>query len=173
LQIEEAGALWAGYGLSLILSSVVFTVLASFKTYGEREKPNLSLIANEEHSFWHHAKQTDDSVITQLVLRFQATNMGDHTIQLSGIKLNWPWVRYRSIVTRMPTTRHPTEDVHSSRFPIMAHALTEASASIMIKGAVGGIGKKGAMRVSVSIQDHAGRWHRLVFPHLRSPAATA
>jgi hypothetical protein len=134
------------------------------------EKPNLSLIANEEHSFWYHAKQTDDSVITQLTLRFQATNMGDGSIQLSGIKLNWPWVRHKSILTRMVHTRHPTENVHSSKFPIRAHSLTEASANIMIKGAVGGIGKKSTMRVSVSLQDHAGRWHKLVFPHLRNPA---
>jgi hypothetical protein len=173
VQLEKAGALWAEYGLALILSSVGFAILALFKTYGEREKPNLSLIENEEQSLWAHSTQTDGSVLTQLSLRFQATNMGDTTIQLSGIKLNRPWVRRKSIITKMLHTRHPTQNVHGSRYPIMAHSLTEASATIIVKDAVGGIGKKGTMRVSVSVQDHAGRWHKLVFPHLRNPAAPA
>jgi 4-amino-4-deoxy-L-arabinose transferase-like glycosyltransferase len=171
LQIEKAGALWGEYGLALILSSVAFAILALFKTYGEREKPNLSLIANEEQSLWAHSTQADGSLLTQWSLRFQATNMGDTTIQLLGIKLNRTWVRRKSIITKMLHTRHPTQNVHSSRYPIMAHSLTEASATIIIKGAVGGIGKKGTIRVSV--QDHAGRWHKLVFRHLRNPAATA
>ena len=143
LQIEKAGALWTEYGLTLILSSVGFVILALFKTYGETRKPNLSLIANEEQSLWAHSTQADGSVLTQLSLRFQATNMGDTTIQLSGIKLNRPWVRRKSIITKMLHTRHPTQNVHSSRYPIMAHSLTEASATIILKDAVGGIGKKG------------------------------
>ena len=171
LQIEKAGTLWAEYGLALILSSVGLAILALFRTYGEREKPNLSLIANEEQSFWAHSTQTNGSVHTQLSLRFQATNMGDTTIQLSGIKLNRPWVRRESIITKMLHTRHPTQNVHSSRYPIMAHSLTEASASIIIKGEVRGTGKRGTIRVSLGVQDHAGRWHKLVFPHLRNPAA--
>jgi hypothetical protein len=171
LQIEKAGAFWAEYGLVLILLSVGLAILASFKTYGEREKPNLSLIANEQQSLWHHATQTDGSVITQLSLTFQATNMGDSTIQLSRVKLNRPWVGHKSIITKMLTTKHPTGNVHSSKFPIMPHALTEASATIIVKGAVGGVGKRGTMRVSISVQDHAGRWSKLVFPHLRNPAA--
>jgi hypothetical protein len=173
LQMDKASGLWAEYGLALILSSVGLTILASFKTYGEREKPSLSLIANEEQSLWSHSAQKDGSVITHLVLRFQATNMGDTTIQLSGVRLNRPWVRHKSIISKSLSTRHPTQNDHSSRYPIMPHSLTEAGANIIIKGAVGGIGKKGTMRVNVSLQDHAGRWHKLVFPHLRNPMAPA
>jgi hypothetical protein len=173
LELQKAGALWAEYGLTLILMSVGFAILAAFKTYGEREKPNLSLILDEQQSLWCHSTQTDGSVITQLSLRFQATNMGDSTIQLSGIKLNRPWVRHHSIITKLLTTKHPTGDVHSSKFPIMPHALTEASATIIIKGAVGGVGKRGTMRVSIGVLDHAGRWHKLIFPHLRNPTAPA
>jgi hypothetical protein len=98
--------------------------------------------------------------------------MGDGTIWLSGIKLNWPWVRNKSIITKiLMMTEQRTENDHSLRDPIMPHSLTEASAHIFIRGAVGGIGKKGTMRVSVSLQYHAGRWHKLVFPRLRNPAA--
>jgi hypothetical protein len=170
LELQKAGALWAEYGLILILLSVGLVILASFKTFGEREKPNLSLIAIEEQSFWQHATQADGSVITGLDLRFQATNMGDGTIWLSSIKLNWPWVRHRSIITKILMTEQRTENDHGLRDPIMPHSLTEVSAHILIKRAVGGIGKKGTMRVSVSLQDHAGRWQKLVFPRLRNPA---
>jgi hypothetical protein len=168
-ELQKAGALWAEYGLMLILLSVGLAILASFKTYGERQKPNLSLIAIEEQSFWGHATQTDGSVITGLDLRFQATNMSDSTIWLSGIKLNWPWVRHKSIITKGLMRTEWTEDEFSLRDPIMPHSLTEWSAHIMIEGAVGGIGKKGTMRVSISVQDHAGRWHKLVFAHPRNP----
>lgn len=174
LQIERAGPLWVEYGLTLILLSVGFVILASFKTFGEREKRNLWLIVLEEQSFWGHAAQTDGGVITGLDLRFQATNTGDGTMWLSGIKLNWPWVRHKSIITKtLMMTEQRTENDHSLRDPIMPHSPTEGSAHILIKGAVGGIGKKGTMRVSVSLQDHAGRWHKLVFPRLRSPAGPA
>ena len=169
-QIEKAGALWAEYGLVLILSCVGLPILALFKWIAERKPPNLSLIPNEQQSLWTHSTQQDGSVITQLSLRFQATNMGDTTIHLSAIKLNRPCVRRKSIITKLLMTQHPTSNTHSSQFPVMPHARTEAAATIIIKGAVGGTGRKRAMRVSVSIQDHAGRWHKLVFPHLRDPA---
>lgn len=171
LQIDKAAGFWTDYGLVLILSCVGLPVLAFFKWLSERKPPNLSLIANMQQSFWAHSTQSDGSVITQLSLRFQATNLGDTTIQLSDIKLSWPWVRSNSIITKTLMTRHPTDNVHSSKFPVMPHALTEASATIVIRGTVGGTGRKRAMRVSVSIQDHARRWHKLVFPHLRNPAA--
>jgi uncharacterized membrane protein len=38
LQMEKAAAFSAEYGLALILLSVGLAILASFKTYGEREK---------------------------------------------------------------------------------------------------------------------------------------
>jgi len=146
-------------------------VLALFKMLAERGKPTLSLIANEHQSFWHHAKQTDGSVITQFALRFQATNMGDTAIHLSGVALKRPWVRRGSIIDRHVHTRHPTQNTYSSQFPIKPHSLTDASAHMIVRGQVGGNGRQRAMRVVVRIQDHAGRWHKLVFPHLKDPAA--
>jgi hypothetical protein len=114
-----------------------------------------SLIPNEQQSLWTHSTQQDGSVITQLSLRFQATNMGDTTIHLSAIKLNRPCVRRKSIITKLLVTQHPTSNTHSSQFPVMPHARTQALANIMIKGAVGGTGRKRAMRVSVSILTRA------------------
>ena len=170
-ELQKAGALWAEYGLALILMSVGFFILAAFKTYGERAQPNLALIVDERQSFWGHAVQTDGRIITQFALRFQATNLGDTTIQLSGVKLNWPWVRYTAIIEKLLMTEHPQGDGYGSRNPIMPHGLTDVSATIVINGAVGGVGKKGTMRISISVQDHARRWHKLVFSRVRNPAA--
>jgi hypothetical protein len=156
-ELEKASGWWSDYGLLLILASVCFLILASFKSYSEREKQHLSLIANEGQSFWHHATQPDGSVITQLALRFQATNMGDAAIHLSSVRLNRPWVRRASIIQKDLHTRHPTENMHSSRFPIRPHSLTEASAHFMLRGAVGSAGRRRAIRVVIGVQDHAGR----------------
>src|SRR5882672_4344774 len=96
--------------------------------------------------------------------------MMEGSIHLSKVKLNWPWVSRRRIFTTMLMTQHPKQDVYGSDFPIPAHARRSCSASIMVRGTVGGGGRKKPMRVSISMQDHAGRWHKLVFRDLRDPA---
>jgi hypothetical protein len=44
--------LFAAYGTFLALAFLALSVLAGFKTYSERPKPILSLIPNEQQSFW-------------------------------------------------------------------------------------------------------------------------
>jgi hypothetical protein len=48
--------------------------------------------------------------------------------------------------------------------PIEPYSLTYGSATIIIACPVGSVGKM--MRVVVAVQDHAGRWHKIIFPHL-------
>ena len=83
---------------------------------------------------------------------------------LSAIELFRPFIRYREILTKMMVVRHPNGDVYSSQNPILPRSLTKGSATIIIDRPVGSIGKM--MRAVVRVQDHAGRWHKLVFPHL-------
>jgi hypothetical protein len=40
-------------------------------------------------------------------------------------------------------------------------------AHILALGTIGGVGRKKPMRVSIGVQDHFGRWHKLVFRGLR------
>jgi len=83
---------------------------------------------------------------------------------LSAIKLRRPFVRYRAILTKVMIVRHPKADIYSAKYPIEPHSLTYASATIIINRPVGRVGK--TMRAVVAVQDHAGRWHKLIFPHL-------
>jgi hypothetical protein len=74
LEIPKAQSLWADYGLILALIAVVVAVFAAFKMRAERLNRGLSLIADEQQSFWHHAKQQDGSIVTQFALQFHATS---------------------------------------------------------------------------------------------------
>src|ERR1700756_1784712 len=65
---------WDEYGLMLILGSAVVSLFAAFKLRAEQRNTGISLIAHEEQSLWHHAKQQDGSILTQFSLRFHATN---------------------------------------------------------------------------------------------------
>jgi hypothetical protein len=166
--IPKAQPWWDDYGLILILLAVVVAVFAAFKMRAERRNTGLALIADEQQSFWHHAKQPDGTTVTQLAVRFHATNMNDGgSIHLSKVRLNWPWVSRKRIVTAMLMTQHPERDMYSSDFGIRAHGRRGCSASIMALGTIGGVGRKKPMRVSIGVQDHAGRWHKLVFRGLR------
>jgi hypothetical protein len=168
--MPKAQPLWEEYGLILTLLAVVVAVFAAFKMRAERRNTGLVLIADEQQSFWHHAKQQDGSTITQFALRFHATNMNDGSIHLSKVRLNRPWIRRKHILTAMLATQHPKQDLYGSDFGIQARARRACSANIMAHGTIGGVGRKKPMRVSIGVQDHAGRWHKLVFRGLRDPS---
>jgi hypothetical protein len=169
--IPKAQPVWEEYGLTLTLLAVVVAVFAAFKMRTERRNIGLALIADEQQSFWHHAKQQDGSTITHFALRFHATNMNDDgSIHLSKVRLNWPWVKRSRIFTTTVMTQHPTQNMYSADYGIQAHKRRACSADIMSLGTVGGVGRKKPMRVSIGVQDHAGRWHKLVFRGLRDPS---
>jgi hypothetical protein len=59
----------------LTLLAVVVAVFATFKMRAERRNTGLALIADEQQSVWHHAKQPDGSILTQLALPHEAPRM--------------------------------------------------------------------------------------------------
>ena len=67
---------------------------------------------------------------------------------------------------KMLQTKHPTRDVYGAQFPIMPNSLTYGAATCMIERPVGRKGKP--MRVVIGLQDHAGGWHKAIFPRLKS-----
>jgi hypothetical protein len=168
--IPRARPLWEEYGLVLTLLSVIATVFAAFKMRAERRNTGLVLIADEQQSFWHHTKQPDGSTITQFTLRFHATNMNDGSIHLSKVRLSRPWVSRKRILSARLMTQHPTQNIYSADYGIQARKRRACSANIIALGTVGGVGRKKPMRVSIGVQDHAGRWHKLVFRGLRDPS---
>jgi len=107
LGIPKAQPWWDDYGLILILLAVVVAVFAAFKMRAEKRNTGLALIANEQQSFWHHAKQQDGSILTQFHLQFHATNTSERgLVYLSKVRLNWPWVnRDRILSSSLRNTR--------------------------------------------------------------------
>jgi hypothetical protein len=170
-EIPKAQSLWADYGLMLTLFAVVFAVFAAFKMRAERLNRGLSLIADEQRSFWHQVKQQDGSIVTQFALKFHATNMNDGgSIHLSKVRLNRPWVSRSRILNATVVTQHPTQNVYSHDYGIQARKRRACTAHILARGTIGGSGRRKPMRVSIGLQDHAGRWHKLVFRGVRDPS---
>jgi hypothetical protein len=169
-QVGDTPAWLAAYGTILGLAFLVLLVFAAFKTYGERAPPTLLLLPQDDQSFWTQCRHPDGKIITQLTLRFQAKNLTDGAIRLSGIKLCRPFVRRHAILTKAMRGCHPNAGLelpidYSLELLIEPHSLTYASVTITIDHPVGSMGK--TMRAVVAMQDHAGRWHKLICPHLR------
>ncbi len=164
-EIDGAAELFHQYGVTLALAGVLLTIFASFKTYAERPKPTIILLPVDDESHWGQATQPDGRVVTQFSVKFQATNVTDGTIKLSEIALRRPWVRRRSILTRMLLFKDPNSRYYGSAHPVPAHTLSFGSATIIVDRPVGRKGKP--IRIVVALRDHAGRGHKVVFPYLR------
>jgi hypothetical protein len=168
--LAHAQQWWDQYGLLLLLGAVVAAVLAVFQTRAERLNRGIALIADEQHSFWTHAKQPDGTMFTTFALRFHATNMNpEGLVHLSRIRMQWPWFSRERIVDAHVMTQHPTQNEYGSDFGIQPRKRRACSAYIVVRGVIGGADRRKPMRVTVGIQDHAGRWHKLVYPPLRNP----
>lgn len=141
--MPKADGFWEEYGLILIIVAVVSAILAAFKYYAEQQNRPIVLIADEEQSLWHHAAQPDGKVFTQFLLRFHVTNMADGGLHLSKVRLNWPWIGRKRIVSSMVVTQHPNpkENVVSSYFAVRPHGRQQCSANMMVIGTVGGAGE--------------------------------
>lgn len=161
---------WDEYGLALMLTAAVVAVFAVFKTWTERNNTQLFLIADEAQSHWHHARQQDGSVLTQFTLRFHATNRVGHGVVLSKVRILRPRVRRRQILHAMLSTEG-RNDVYSDDHAIPPRMRRACHAHLMVKGVIGGEGRKKPMRVKIAVQDNLTRWHKLTFIDLRDPQA--
>jgi hypothetical protein len=160
--VGDTSALFSAYGTFLGLAFPVLVVVAALRTYIERSKPVLLLLPKDQESFWRHAKRPNGQIITQFSLEFSATNISDSSMMLSNILLRRPFIRRRHVIVNHILINN----IHSFTFFVQPHSLTDASAEIMIDYPVGRAGHP--IRVVVRLRDQAGKWHRLIFPHIRS-----
>jgi hypothetical protein len=163
-QLGDTPALLAAYGTILGLALPVLLVFTALKTYSERPAPILTLLSQEPYSFCGQCRQKDGRITTQLTLQFQATNLTDGAIMLSGIDLRRPFVRRRAILQKVLMVRRPNGNGYSPESPVEPHSLTRGLVDIMIARPVGRVGK--TIRAVVAVQDHSGNWHKIIFPHL-------
>jgi hypothetical protein len=166
LQVGGASELSSVYGIYLLLIISVLGVFSLFKTYSERQARPLILIANDRRSMWGQAKQSTGQTITTLSLHFQATNVSDGTVQISNVRLYWPWVSRRTILDTVVLIEAPHGTIFSSRNPILPHALREVGVVISIDRPIGRAGNR--LSATIKVQDHARNWYTVTFRHLKS-----
>ncbi|WP_316202865.1 MULTISPECIES: hypothetical protein [unclassified Bradyrhizobium] len=156
------------YGLALWLAACVIGVFAAFKTQAEHQT-GVFLIADEEQSSWHHAKQHDSSIITHFALRLQVANTTSKWLHPSKVRIKWPLISRSRVLTARISTHDPMSNTYSAEFSIPPQAKRQCQVNILVKGVVGGQGRTKPMRVTIAIQDQRLRWHKLVFHDLRDP----
>jgi hypothetical protein len=67
-------------------------------------------------------------------------------------------------MTTMLTFRHPNNRTYSGENSFMPNSLTYGMATVIIDHPIGRIGRP--MQVAIELQDHAGQWHKVCFPHV-------
>lgn len=162
----NATDLFKNYSVCIGIAFLTLIVFASFRTYAERPKRIFSFIPNYRQSFVHYTDSGDGRTFTQLALRFQVTNLSDSNMKLSAVRLLRPNVHRAAIVGDSLLTQHPEEYMYGSENPVLKHSLTHCGVNFMIDHRIGKAGKP--LRVVISLQDHIGHWHKVVFEHLSS-----
>ena len=136
----------------------------TIRTIEGRRPPNLHLIPNERESFWVQSKQPHGRTITQIALRFDATNLTNGPIRLASLTVAQPWMRAQ-VIDKVLIVRHPNEIYFGHDNPILEGATSPASCTIILDRPIGRA--RASMTVVVKISDQYGRWHKLKFRKLR------
>jgi hypothetical protein len=124
----------------------------------------LRLVPRQLQSWWHLAKQQDDSFVSQISLKVEAANVTDRPVRIVRVRLIWPWAKDRvlhSLVT-LPSEDNP---YHSDRHAVPPHNSLTASIHIMVRGVLAAQGKP--LRVTLGVTDQLGveyRIKRIVIP---------
>ena len=146
------------------LITLVFVVLAAFKTWHEKNIRTLVFFPNEARSFWNHAPQPNGQRLTQIALHGRITNVSSQPIYPTEVRL----VRPRSrTVQRNIFTESGSGRVYGSNFAIAPAGRSQFSAHFFADGLVGRAGRP--LTVVIEVSDQLGHWHRVTFPDLRDP----
>jgi len=164
--IGNAAALYDSYAVLALLLGVVAGVLAMWRTIEGRSPPSVRLIPNNQQSFWGQSRQPSGNVITQYSFRMQVTNLTDHLVKLSALRMIKPRLRRSDEELALHVlTRHPDNNTYGFEFPIRPRALSQASCDVIVNRAIGTPGKR--ITAIVKISDQRGRWHKVKFEKLR------
>lgn len=168
--VSGAQRWWDDYGLMLMLGAAIVAVFGVFKAWAERSNVQLFLMADEAQSLWHHAKQGDGSIHTQFSLRFHATNRAKQYLFLSKVSIVSPWIKRRKVYQAIVSTQG-VDGAYGQQTGIPPGARRACHAHLMVKGEVGGAGRKKPMYVKIAVQDNLLKWHSLAFVDLQDPQA--
>lgn len=108
--------------------------------------------------WWYLAKQQDDSYVSQISINFDATNLTDRPVHI----LNMTLIRPRSsgeVIQAMVSLPMEGSRYHSTRHPVPANGTVEASAHVMVRGALARYGNP--IVVTMAVTDQSGEEYRL------------
>ena len=170
IRAVDVGAFRQDWGIWIGIATLAFSLLALGRSadmavveYLRRgsirdARRTQRLIPLPRQSWWHLAKQRDDSFITQVNITCQVSNTGNRPVRLVNVRLIRPRAKEISAFVTLPSEGSP---YHSPNHAVPAHDTAPASIHLMIRGAVGAQGKP--LRVTFGIFDQFGEEYRLRF----------
>jgi len=150
-----------GWGVLFWLEAILFSILSitriiddALTNYWDRRKAAkarraLRLFPFHRQSWWHLAKQADDSYASQIHLDIQATNVSDHPIQIIRVRLIKPKAKLINALATLPMEGSP---YHSHKHPVPPHGTVRASVSLMVRGKLADQGRPICVTIGITEQ---------------------
>lgn len=171
-----ASALPAGFRPWLVLAAVVFNILAVTRAVAVLVKKvplweisadarrRFHITAVPQQSFWSSAKQPDDSIVTQVVIRLLVKNRTDNALVLVRVRLIKPKIRgeivHEDVSVRAVDQNVYGDAVHSG-YTVPPKMLLPASASILVRGVLRReLGSQ--VKVTIGVTDDEGHEQKVV-----------
>jgi len=110
------------------------------------------------HPWWHLAKQQDDSYVSQISIKLDASNLTDRPVRILNATLIRPR-RSRGVIQAVVSLPMEGSPYHSDRHPVPANGTVVASVHIMVRGALARYGKP--IVVTMAVTDQSGEEYRL------------
>jgi hypothetical protein len=158
------------WGVWVWIEAVAFSILAVARStdagmagYLEHRKSRedrraLRLVPRHHQSWWHLAKQPDDSFISQISLDVEAANLTDRPVRIIKARLIRPRMKGELVhgEVMLPKAGSPS---HSHKQAVPPHEAIMASLHIMVRGSMAPQGRP--VRATIGITDQFGDEHRL------------
>ncbi len=119
----------------------------------------LRLVQSDHQSWWHLAKQQDDSFVSQISLDIEAINLTDRPVRIIKARLIRPRVKGEALIQAMVTLPMKGSPYHDDKHPVPPHDTVTASLHVMVRGRLAPQGTP--LRVTLGITDQFGYEHRL------------
>lgn len=156
------------WGIWIWIEAIAFSILAAARAletgiglYIARRQATtarrcLRFIPLHKQCWWHLAKQTDNSYLSQISLDVQVSNTSDRPVQIVKAQLVRPNAKVVHADVMLPIAGSP---YHSSRHPVPPHGTIPASVHLMARRVLGAAGKP--IRISIKVTDQYGEEYKL------------
>ncbi len=158
---QECGVwVWVeAIGCSILgAARLVAGALAYYRSYRNRRASMrvLRFVPLNRQSWWHLAKQQDDSFVSQIRLDIQASNISDRPMQIVKVRLVRPRAEVIQEDALLPMEGSP---YHSHRHAVPPHGTVAAGVHIMARGSLAAQGK--GIRITVGLTDQIGEEYKI------------